>query len=631
MKAKLFIMSLLVGISIQVVHSQQLNASVGDGRVDSVWSGINLPQGYTGKGVIIGFTDWGFDYTHPVFYDTNLLNLRILAAWDQFRNGGTPPANVNYGSVLSGETELLNYQSDTFNVYEYAYHGTHVASIAAGAGADNKYRGVAFEAELLMVTFLVDEQAVIDAFQWMYDLARSQGKRLVINMSWGLYYVGNMDGTGKVAQFMDSLSQKGVIFVTSAGNNGEENFHIERNFSQQTDTLKTFIEFSPLTQVASWGQSISMTNSKNTSFAFTVEVMDNNWNSLYQTDFFNTNNVDNQIDTFVIIGTDTLFFKVETDSCNIYNQSPNARLRVKKPTANWHIALKVVATSGEFHAWNVAELSNGVGNWGNDFSASAAWQSQGWSAGDRRCGIGAPANIDCTISVAAHQARTKIGPTTLGGSIAPFSSYGPTIDRRQKPEISAPGQGFRDSRGITAALSSFTNAAIGKTDSCIFNGKIYGFTELSGTSMSSPFVAGVVALMLEANPTLSPAQIKQIITETAYHDQYTEYYGTERFGYGKINAYAAVKKAIEYTNIEKIKSQLSDIYAFPNPAKDKLTIILPQNANYCQNVQIIDLYGKVLKIISLDNNSTTIDISDLAAGMYIVKANNYVCKLSVCK
>ena len=49
-------------------HSQALlHRAVVDGRVDSVRMAINLPQEYTGQGVIIGITDWGFDYTHPVF------------------------------------------------------------------------------------------------------------------------------------------------------------------------------------------------------------------------------------------------------------------------------------------------------------------------------------------------------------------------------------------------------------------------------------------------------------------------------------------------------------------------------------------------------------------------------------
>jgi len=57
-----------------------------DMKVDSVHGKNELKQAYTGKDVIIGITDWGFDYTHPQFYDTSLKHTRILAAWDQFKN-----------------------------------------------------------------------------------------------------------------------------------------------------------------------------------------------------------------------------------------------------------------------------------------------------------------------------------------------------------------------------------------------------------------------------------------------------------------------------------------------------------------------------------------------------------------
>ena len=61
-------------------------------RVDSVHAGFNLPQPYHGEGVLIGVLDWGFDYTHPMFYDTTLTETRIRAVWDQYRQAGPAPA-----------------------------------------------------------------------------------------------------------------------------------------------------------------------------------------------------------------------------------------------------------------------------------------------------------------------------------------------------------------------------------------------------------------------------------------------------------------------------------------------------------------------------------------------------------
>ena len=54
-----------------------------------------------------------------------------------------------------------------------------------------------------------------------------------------------------------------------------------------------------------------------------------------------------------------------------------------------------------------------------------------------------------------------------------------------------------------------------------FDGMTYEFAKLSGTSMSSPAVAGIVALMLEANPNLSPSDVRDILEATARQDQAT--------------------------------------------------------------------------------------------------------------
>src|SRR5690606_38590004 len=96
-----------------------LDKVVFDTRVDSVHAGLGLPRSYTGKNVIIGVNDWGFDYTSPMFYDTTLQETRILAAWDQFRNAGSSPAGYNYGSEFTTAAQLLASQGDTSNQLGY--------------------------------------------------------------------------------------------------------------------------------------------------------------------------------------------------------------------------------------------------------------------------------------------------------------------------------------------------------------------------------------------------------------------------------------------------------------------------------------------------------------------------------
>lgn len=191
-----------------------LDKAVKDIKADSVQKGYNLPQGYTGKNVLIGITDWGFDYSSPMFYDTLLQDTRILAAWDQYRTAGPAPSGFTYGTELSSLPEFTAAGADTANIYSYATHGSHVAGICGGSGAGTPYRGIAFESQFLFATFIVDESAVLDAWEWMYQKSLSEGKRLVINMSWGLYHLGTLDGNSLLSQAIDNYSAQGVVFLT---------------------------------------------------------------------------------------------------------------------------------------------------------------------------------------------------------------------------------------------------------------------------------------------------------------------------------------------------------------------------------------------------------------------------------
>lgn len=592
--------------------SPDLDKAIKDTRVDSVWKAIELPSVFNGKDVLIGICDWGFDYTNPNFYDTTLTHTRIIKAWDQYRNNGPAPTGFSYGTEISGETDLLNAQCDTFNIYQWATHGSHVAGICGGSGAGTVYRGVAYEANYLMATFLVDAGAVIDAYQWMYDYSQSVGKRLVINQSWGLYWNGNLDGTSILSQAIDDFSDLGVVFVSSGGNNGDVNFHLKKTFSSQADSLKTIVGFDSYSSYANmWGQSITLWGSPNYGFQFSVKVLDATNQIVGASPIFSTDTSASYLEGTIIINTDTVFYKVNIDSANIFNDRPHAWLRVKnKKTAVYKIALFANAIGGTLNAWNVIELTNKVGNWGSAFSAL----SSGWTAGDFYCGIGEPSCTKSVISIAAHQSEYVLtNGNIIGGAMTTFSSYGPTYDGRMKPDISAPGN------NVCSSVSSFTNQSLpSAVTSVSFNGRNYKFCRFSGTSMSSPMVTGIVALMLQANPNLTPEEIKNIIIQTAREDINTGNIpdsGSYRWGHGKIHAWRAVKSA--YLGIDKASSE-SSLLIFPNPATDEIYVVSDEN-DLIRDLAIYDISGKqVISITNLQNHK--IDISALDAGVYFVQA-----------
>ena len=148
--------------------------------------------------------------------------------------------------------------------------------------------------------------------------------------------------------------------------------------------------------------------------------------------------------------------------------------------------------------------------------------------GPGTCTIGSPAAAANAITVGA---MSDVTPRTSSGAFgcgsAPyrgfylicFSSRGLTADGRMKPDIASPGA------FINAAAAGTTNS----------------YKELSGTSMASPFTAGLAALMLDANPGLTPAGVKAAIESTAFDWGLT---GKDiDYGSGRLQGYEAVKSA----------------------------------------------------------------------------------------
>ena len=151
-------------------------------------------------------------------------------------------------------------------------------------------------------------------------------------------------------------------------------------------------------------------------------------------------------------------------------------------------------------------------------------------------GITSPGNAPWVLTVGAssHQGTVRRGDDI----IANFSSHGPTwLDFAAKPDIVAPGVGIE-------SLSDPRSELYGTFRSYLLNGTVSvgykPYLSLSGTSMATPVVAGTVALMLEANPSLTPNAVKAILQFTA------ESHANENVlaqGAGFLNAKGAVRMA----------------------------------------------------------------------------------------
>jgi hypothetical protein len=484
--------------------------------------------------------------------------------------------------------------------------------ICGGSGAGTIYRGVAYDAQYLMTTIMIDESSIIDAFNWMSTVAQQEHKRLVINMSWGLYWMGNLDGTSLISQAIDAFSAQGVVFVASAGNNGDETFHIKKEFTSITDTLKTVIGFNNYGYYPTmWGQSVSAWGKPNHSFNFALKVLNTTNSELVATSNFSTNE-SGYIDTLFVIGSDTIFYNILRESSNFLNQRPHARIRVKNKSTNYKISLQSTADSGTVHYWNLIELVNDAGNWGGPFLSPL----DDYTAGDAFYSVGEPACTQSVISVASHNSETILpNGNVVGGARSSFSSIGPTLDGRTKPDISAPGY------SVASSISSFTNQAIDANSvvsTISFNGRSYRFVRFSGTSMSGPMVTGIVALMLQANPILTPDQIKTIIHQTARLDINTGAIGdtgSVYWGWGKVHALRAVKRALELVNINENETQ-NQCILYPVPTSDKIWCLFDESFKPT-SVEIYAIDGRRITNFSFENGNE-LNVKGLK-GVYFVR------------
>jgi serine protease AprX len=154
----------------------------------------------------------------------------------------------------------------------------------------------------------------------------------------------------------------------------------------------------------------------------------------------------------------------------------------------------------------------------------------------------------------------SIGSGTTAGSLSSFSSRGAAGYGPFYPTLIAPGENVVSTRatgintvGVSGLAGTLNSPA---TDAqTIPPAYIARYTTASGTSFAAPHVAGTVALMLQANPSLAPDDVKRILQETA-----TPMLGYSRYevGAGYLNTYAAVRKAIFATPFGGFRASLSN-------------------------------------------------------------------------
>lgn len=521
--------------------AQQLDKARAETGADNTRNGAGLDRAYTGKGVVVGVVDKGFDYTHKAFYDAGG-RLRISRVWEQTTKASErfqAPQPFGYGAELRTQADLEWAIGDIAG----NSHGTHVANIAAGGGllAGGSYQGVAPDAEIVLVSMdanSADNVAIADAVAYIFAYADSVGKPCVVNLSLGTQ-TGPHDGTSLFDTMADAMQGPGRLIVGSAGNHRTDKFHLARQFAGAEDSaLRTFINYYSGPSVSNRGGELDIWGTPGMEFEVRVMAYNTFSKVAKATATVYPSDEPTQAVRFSGYMTDSL---VAASEVSPLNGKPHVRIAsaVSGLRKNYALAIEIVPkTAGQVDIW-ADNTFLGLSDKGVEGFAQPTTETTIAELGGTGRRI---------VSVGAYTTRSdytlygETTPTATGetlGAIWSHSSNGPTADGRMKPEVAAPGC------MIVSALSANDNSGTTLVAASIAgDSRNYQYGYMQGTSMSAPFVTGTAATWLQACPDLSPEQLREVLAATARLDSHT---GDARqaealgFGYGKVDVWAGAK------------------------------------------------------------------------------------------
>lgn len=518
----------------------------------------------TGKGVVMGIQDIGFDLTHPTFYNRDLTEYRVKAFWDMLDEDN----QLFVGRDYHGESEIIAKAHSRDGLKQT--HGTHTAGIAAGSGYNSPYRGMAPEADLCLVSNYVSDNSEfvstserykftsatdVMGFKYIFDYAQSQGKPCVISFSEGASE--DLEGdTQLMEEVYERMTGPGKILVASAGNRSVYKTYLckPRNVEEKSSFI-----YGP-----SGPAYLTLRASTHSTFSLSFSQPSSPCNFIYKRTY-NTRDIILQKDSTL---TDTLqvaekkyaVFLATYPSCynqkewatELYIQSLNDRQTGNG--ADHRILLTLEGADANMEA---------IGSGGFFLNIDGAEQYQ---TAVPTHNINYPACLPSVIAVGANSHRqhvinhlgiVKDNNVEGNGVVWQYSSVGPTLSGLMKPDVVAPGCNI-----ISSYSSFYEENNPGKSDITWdvehfdFNGRTYAWNSNSGTSMSAPVAGGIIALWLQLCPTLAPADIMDIIANTSKRNQMGISYPNNEYGWGEIDALAGInyirEKYLDANSIQDI-------------------------------------------------------------------------------
>lgn len=548
-----------------------------------------LLQAYDGTGVVIGIIDTGIQFDHIMFKDENG-NTRIKKAI-VYDSDSEQLVEYDTPSAISA----LTYDTDA------TYHGTHTSSIAGGSifsfsgyyydnstssyvNGTRVYGGMAPKADLVLCG-LGDETTnanIAMCIQRISQYADQVGKPCVISISLGSM-AGPHDGTGYLSEVCEQyMSGPGKILVKAAGNDGDENVYLYKNATKANPAMTilnpTYLDGYEsgnytLNNYFLYGQAITYARTPGVELAARFYVVDTSTNTIVWVSDEMTSDTQwsvnsGETDTDATYDANLAqYFSAATDGggylcaffdTDEYSGKANIYTNVYYLTAESYTQSGYTLTGKYKIGLSCYPKDSGVttaiDSWGLNYTyfdgGNPTYNGTTYSfvAGNSLCSIGDECTSPYVIPIGSYTTMTSWAASNGSGytatsttlnDVALSSGYqdigaGPLGTKL--PWITAPGQ---------MIVAAFNRGWVANNSSSTYLLYQYNSTNplgvASGTSMASPCAGGIVALWLQADPTLTIDDVKNVMRYTAINDSYTNGTNADHFGNGKIDALAGIK------------------------------------------------------------------------------------------
>lgn len=587
-------------------------------KVPDVWNGKDLPQGYDGTGIVMGVYDTGLDPNSPNFNDAEG-NTRIKALY-VYPQGSSRPESYTTPEEIAGFTTDDTSQS----------HGTHVLGTMSGSyrheGSKNDYRGVAPGADLIVTTGQGYEGQMLDAVARVGEYARSVGKPCVMNFSWG-DNMGPHDGSDPFTAALNAMAQEyDMLIVCASGNEAGSPISIIKDLTEEDHQVKTFLRAGSESEASQGEGMLQIWADDDTPFSVTIEIVAPGQD---ETAPLVSMEMPAGKETYLSAGRRLGWYLGQA----IENVDVMEDLNFNEDYTDSFIggALGVSELNGRY----CADMYSFLDYTGTDdvqtricvngtpgqrifiYTEGATRQtltSLRQDGHDGPDGNGTNSNMGSgpnTISVGSYVTDASYGGTFQMPS--GFSSYGPTTDGRFVPDICAPGQ------VITSSYNRYyegwgTYPSLTYTDPVTGQEVVYCL--MQGTSMAAPHVSGIAALVRQANPELSYAEVKRLLIDTATAPRKDT--DNPAWGHGQVNAYNAVKAAVEQSGIRCNAADGRDIMA-RREADGQWSVTVPGAGSF--EVAVYDMQGRRVALYQSTGPSMTLNPVERvdASGVYVMR------------